>query len=207
MGSRFRARPTLWLAVLLLGASLTACGGPGKAPPVVADRTLDQYIIGPGDTLTISVWRNPELSMSVPVRPDGQISTPLVEDLQASGVTPTQLARAMEDELANYLRDPVVTVIVTGFAGPYERQIRVIGQAAQPQALQYRENMTVMDVLIAVGGMTDFAAGNRAVIVRQENGRRTEYRVRLDDLLNAGDIRANVDMVPGDILIIPERFF
>jgi len=193
---------------LVLGISLVGCASlPPDAPGEVDYPELEQYIIGPGDTLQIAVWRNPELSVTVPVRPDGQISTPLVEDVQASGVTPTELARVMEEELSRFLRDPVVTVIVTGFSGPYDRQVRVIGQATQPQALQYREGMTVMDVLIAVGGITEFAAGNRAVLVRREGGERKEYRVRLDDLINGGDITANVDMLPGDVLIIPEQFF
>lgn len=207
--SRF-GRPGFWrgLCVLWLGGLLAACAGTHPdAPSEVEERYLDQYIIGPGDTLNVSVWRNPDLSTSVPVRPDGQITTPLVEDVQASGVTPTELARTMEEQLSRYIRDPVVTVIVTGFAGPYDRQVRVIGQAAQPQALQYREHMTVLDVMIAVGGITDFAAGNRAVIIRHENGERKQYRVRLDDLVNGGDITANVDILPGDTLIIPERFF
>lgn len=210
MSAQFR--PRVWLVpfTLLLALALAACANVAThpdAPAVAEEQALDQYVIGPGDTLSISVWRNPELSAFVPVRPDGQVTTPLVEDMQASGVTPTELARAMEAELRNYVRDPIVTVIVSGFAGPYDRQIRVIGQAAEPRALQYRENMTVMDVMIEVGGITDFAAGNRAVLVRHENGERRQYRVRLDDLVNGGDITANVDMLPGDTLIVPERFF
>lgn len=198
--------------VLALGVGVALMAGCGTAPREMAPSTVDapeleQYVIGPGDSMQISVWGNPELSISVPVRPDGQISTPLVEDVQASGRTPTELARKMEEELSHYLRDPVVTVIVTGFAGPYERQVRIIGEAAAPQALQYREAMSMLDVLIQVGGITDRAAGNRAVLVRREEGALREYRVRLDDLLNRGDISANVDMLPGDVLIIPERFF
>lgn len=177
------------------------------APSTVEKTVVDQYIIGPGDSLNISVRNNPDLSTAVAVRPDGQITTPLVEDVQASGRTPSELARAMEDKLSDFLRDPIVTVMVTSFAGPYDRQVRVIGQAAEPQALQYREEMTVMDVMIAVGGITDFAAGNRAVLVRNENGERQQYRVRLNDLIYGGDISANVDMLPGDVLIIPERRF
>jgi len=210
MSAQFRPRFRLVPFTLLLALALAACATAPThpdAPAVAEEQELDQYVIGPGDTISISVWRNPELSAFVPVRPDGQVTTPLVEDMQASGVTPTELARAMEEELRNYVRDPIVTVIVTAFAGPYDRQIRVIGQAAEPRALQYRENMTVMDVMIEVGGITDFAAGNRAVLVRHENGERRQYRVRLDDLVNGGDITANVDMLPGDTLIIPERFF
>jgi len=196
----------LW--VLMLSGLLAACAGTHPdAPERAEERLIDEYIIGPGDTLSVNVWRNPELSISVPVRPDGKITTPLVEDVQASGITPTSLARTMEGHLGEYIRDPVVTVVVTSFAGPYDRQVRVIGQAAEPQALQYRENMSVLDVMIAVGGITDFAAGNRAVIIRDEDGERKQYRVRLDDLINGGDISANVDILPGDTLIIPERFF
>jgi len=165
------------------------------------------YLIGPGDNINIIVWRNPEISMSVPVKPDGTITTPLVEDLPASGKTSTQLARDIEETLSKYIQEPVVTVIVTGFVGPYSEQIRVIGEAAQPQALPYRENMSLMDVLIAVGGITDFAAGNRASIIRIVDGEQKQFRVRLNDLIEDGDISANVPMKQGDILVIPESFF
>lgn len=165
------------------------------------------YLIGPGDTLNIIVWRNPEISMSVPVRPDGKITTPLVEDLPASGKTSTELARDIEETLSKYLQQPVVTVVITGFVGPFSEQIRVIGEAAQPQALPYSENMSLMDVMIAVGGLTDFAAGNRARIIRYIDGSQQEFRVRLDDLLRDGDISANVPMYQGDVLVIPESYF
>lgn len=194
----------VFVSLLLGGCAMTDYP---DAPSTVERTVLEQYVIGPGDSLQVAVRDNPDLSTSVGVRPDGQITTPLVEDVQASGLTPTELARAMEEELSRYLRDPIVTVMVTGFSGPYDRQVRVIGQAAEPQALQYREDMTVMDVMIAVGGITDFAAGNRAVIARQEDGETEQYRVRLDDLINGGDISANVDMQPGDTLVIPERRF
>lgn len=161
------------------------------------------YIIGPGDSLNVFVWRNPELSSAVAVRPDGKFTTPLVEDLQASGKTPTQLAREIEAKLGEYIRDPLVTVTVGGFVGEYGEQVRVVGEAAQPQAIPYRKNMTVLDVMIAVGGLTEFAAGNRASIVRTDG----QYRVRLEDLVKDGDIGANVAMQPGDILIIPEAWF
>lgn len=197
----------LSLAFVLVTTSACTTTPYPDAPSTVEKTVVDQYIIGPGDTLNIAVRNNPDLSTAVAVRPDGQITTPLVEDVQASGRTPSQLARDMEDKLSDFLRDPIVTVMVTSFAGPYDRQVRVIGQAAEPQALQYREEMTVMDVMIAVGGITDFAAGNRAVLVRNENGERQQYRVRLNDLIYGGDISANVDMLPGDILIIPERRF
>ena len=165
------------------------------------------YVIGPGDTVDIFVWGNEELSASIPVRPDGKITTPLVEDVQASGKTPTELARSMEQRLKRYIKNPIVTVIVTEFVGRQSEQIRVIGKAQKPQAITYVENMTLLDVMISVGGLTEFAAGNRATIVRVVNGKQKVFRVRLDDLVKYGDITKNVDMLPGDILIIPESFF
>lgn len=166
-----------------------------------------EYIIGPLDNLNIFVWRNPDVSISVPVRPDGRISTPLIEDLTAAGKTPTQLARDVEAELAKFIQDPIVTVIVTGFTGPFARQVRVVGQATRPQAIPYRDNMTLLDVMVAVGGITEFAAGNRASIVRTVNTEQKQYRVRVSDLVKDGDVSANVQMLPGDILIIPESWF
>jgi len=145
--------------------------------------------------------------MTVPVRPDGKITTPLVEDLPASGKTATQLARAIETDLAKYIQSPVVTVIVTQFVGPYSQQIRVIGEAAKPQALPYRENMTLLDVMIVVGGITDFANGNKASILRGGGGKTQQYGVRLRDLLKGGDLSANVAMQPGDVVVIPQSFF
>ena len=166
------------------------------------------YIIGPGDTLNIFVWRNPELSTSTPVRPDGKFSTNLVEDLEAAGKTPTELSREIEQALAEFIRDPYVTVTIGGFVGEYHEQVRVLGEAAQPQSIPYRKNMTVLDVMIAVGGLTEFAAGNRASLVRgASKGEQQEYRVRLEDLVKDGDITANVAMQPGDVLIIPEAWF
>jgi polysaccharide export outer membrane protein len=156
--------------------------------------------------LNIIVARNPELSMSVPVRPDGKISTPLVDELVAQGKNPLDLAREIEKQLAKYVRDPVVTVIVTSFVGPYSEQVRVIGEAAKPQFLPFKQKMTLLDVMIAVGGLTDFAAGNRATILRTAEGNK-QYSVRLKDLLKGGDISANVEMRPGDILIIPQGLF
>jgi polysaccharide biosynthesis/export protein len=156
--------------------------------------------------VNIVVWRNPELSMAVPVRPDGRISTPLVEDVAALGKNPGELARELEKALSKYIRDPVVTVIVTNFNGPSNEQIRIIGEAAKPQAVAYRQNMTVLDVMIQVGGLTDFADGNKTVLVRgSEQGK--QYQVRLGDLVRRGDISANVDMRPGDVLIIPQSWF
>jgi polysaccharide export outer membrane protein len=165
------------------------------------------YIIGPGDNLNVFVWRNPELSTSVAVRPDGKFTTPLVEDLQASGKTPSALAREIEKKLGEYIRDPLVTVTVGGFVGEYKEQIRVVGEAAKPAAIPYRKDMTVLDVMIDVGGLTEFAAGNRASIVRASADGHEQYRVRLEDLIKDGDIDANVAMQPGDILIIPEAWF
>jgi polysaccharide biosynthesis/export protein len=173
-------------------------------------RTVEEtppYVIGSGDSINIFVWRNPELSASTTVRPDGRITTPLIEDVQASGKTPTQLARDMEKELSTYIKNPVVTVMVGGFKGPFDQQVRVVGQAAQPQALPFMDGMTVLDVMIAVGGITQYAAGNRATIVRNMDGAPQQFQVRLNDLLNSGDISANVRMLPGDILIIPEAWF
>lgn len=192
-------------AVLLLPACTTAPTYPEL--PSMAINGPPDYIIGPGDNVNVFVWRESELSSSVPVRPDGKITTPLIEDVQAAGKTPTQLARDMEEVLATYLRDPVVTVIVTSFVGPYDQQVRVVGQAVNPQAVAYRENMTALDLMIAVGGLTDFAAGNRATVVRMVDGQPKQFTVRLNDLIKRGDIRANVDMLPGDILIIPETWF
>lgn len=182
--------------------------GSGAHPMAPASASVPDYsyIVGPGDMLNIIVWRSPELSQSVPVRPDGMVSTPLVDGLLAQGKTSIQIARDVEKELSKYVRDPVVTVIVTGFVGPYSEQIRVVGEAAKPQFLPYKQKMTVLDVLIAAGGLTDFADGNSATLVRTaENNKR--YRVRLDDLLRHGDIGANVDVLPGDILIIPQGWF
>jgi polysaccharide export outer membrane protein len=165
------------------------------------------YIIGPGDSIEMFVWGNPEVSRSVPVRPDGKISAPLVEELPASGKTPFQLARDIERQLGKFIRNPLVTVIVGGFVGPYSEQVRVVGQASKPQAIPYKEEMSLLDLMIQVGGVTEYAAGNRATIVRTVNGVRQEFRVRLDDLLEDGDITANVNILPGDVLIIPEAYF
>ncbi len=192
--------------MLILAALLGACSTTVPPAPDKAATPNYRYVIGPGDTLNIMVWRNPDLSMLVPVRPDGRISTPLVEDLEAQGLSPSELARQIERALARYIRDPTVTVIVTGFQGPYSEQIRVIGEAARPQAVPYRQNMTLLDVMVQVGGLTDFADGNKAVLVRgAEKGR--QYSVRLKDLVKRGDVSANVDVKPGDVLIIPQSWF
>jgi len=165
------------------------------------------YLIGPGDSLNIFVWRNPELTYSVPVRPDGRISIPLVEDLGVVGKTPTELARKIEKKLSVYVKDPVVTVIVNSFAGPFDQQIKVVGEAGQPRALPYRARMTALDLMIMVGGLTEFAAGNRSILIRSIDGKQQKIRVRLDDLIKDGDINANIDLLPGDTLLIPESWF
>jgi polysaccharide export outer membrane protein len=166
-----------------------------------------EYVIGAGDTLQIFVWRNPEVSVTVPVRPDGKISTPLVEDMVAAGKTPTQVAREIEHVLAGYLKEPLVTVIVTAFSGSFQQQIRVVGEVAHPSALMYRANMSLLDVMIQVGGLTDFAAGNRASIVRNFGGQQQQFSVRLNDLVRSGDVKANVPVMPGDIIFVPESWF
>ena len=202
---RVFVRNTLLLAC---GAGLLgACRTRYPLAPADDSAPMHDYLIGPGDSVNIIVWRNPEVSLTVAVRPDGKITTPLVEDLAASGKTSTQLARDIEHALSKYIQQPVVTVIVTNFSGPYGEQIRVIGEAAKPQALPYRLGMSLMDVLIAVGGITDFAAGNKASIIRLRDGSQQQLGVRLDDLLKNGDISANVMMRPGDVLLIPESFF
>jgi len=166
-----------------------------------------EYVIGPLDSLQIFVWRNPEVSTTVTVRPDGRLSVPLIEDLAATGRTPTQLARDIEKALSVYIQDPIVTVIVSGFVGPFAQQVRIVGEASRPQAIPYRANMTLLDVMIAVGGLTDFAAGDHASLVRNVAGTQKEYRLRISDLIKDGDITANVAILPGDVIIIPESFF
>jgi polysaccharide export outer membrane protein len=187
---------------------LFACSTAPRFPEAPASASTQDYnyIIGAGDTLNIIVWRNPELSLSVPVRPDGKVSAPLIDEVQVQGKTSVETAREIEKLLGKYLRDPVVTVIITGFVGPYSEHIRVVGESAKPQFLPYKNKMTLLDVMIAVGGLTDFAAGNDATILRSSEGAK-QYSVRLKDLIKRGDISANVEMKPGDILIIPQSFF
>lgn len=189
-------------------AVMAGCANqPTHAPAPVSAGVQDYtYVIGAGDQLNIIVWRNPELSMAVPVRPDGKVAAPLVDEIVAQGKTSVDLARDIEKQLGKYVRDPVVTVLVTSFIGPYSEQIRVVGEAAKPQFLPYKKNMTVLDVMIAVGGLTDFAAGNSATILRTSEGNK-QYAVRLKDLLKRGDVGANVEVRPGDILIIPQGLF
>ena len=190
-----------------VAALLGACAHSGLPPaPATLEQSDYTYVIGAGDTVNIIVWRNPELSMSVPVRPDGKVAAPLVDEIVAQGKTPVQLAREVEGVLSKYVRDPVVTVMVSGFVGPYSEQIRVVGEAARPQFLPYKSKMTLLDVMIAVGGLTDFAAGNNARILRTAENNK-QYAVRLKDLIRRGDVSANVEMRPGDILIIPQSLF
>jgi polysaccharide export outer membrane protein len=176
---------------------------PASANPQSADYS---YIIGAGDNVNIIVWRNPELSLSVPVRPDGKVSAPLVDELVAQGKTPPELARDIEKKLSTFVRDPVVTVIVTSFVGPYSEQIRVVGEAAKPQFLPYKQKMTLLGRVDCRGGITDFADGNGASILRGTEGNK-QYSVRVKDLIKRGDVSANVEMRPGDILIIPQSYF
>lgn len=196
-------------ALVVLAACLAACSTTPTYPPAPAQTTPYDwnYLVGPGDNVSVFVWRNPEVSGNFPVRPDGKMTMNLVEDLPASGKTPTQLARDIEKALSKYIQEPIVTVIVAGGVGPFDQQIRVVGEAAKPQALNYREKMSLVDLMIAVGGLTDFAAGNKAYILRTENGKQTQLGVRLEDLLKGGDITANVGIRPGDVLVVPESLF
>jgi polysaccharide biosynthesis/export protein len=194
-------------AIVGVGATLlAACAANYPPAPRTASVSDQAYIIGPLDSLSITVWRNPELSTTSQVRPDGRISTPLVEDLPAAGRSPAELAREIEKALGKYIRDPVVTVIVGGFQGTYAQQVRVIGEATRPQSIPFRQGMSLLDVMIQVGGLTDFADGNHAVLVRGSEGGK-QYTAHLKDLIKRGDISANVEMRPGDVLIIPQSWF
>jgi polysaccharide biosynthesis/export protein len=202
------------VGVALLVSGLAACsilGGSELPSAQTSARAVVpndvNYRIGTGDNLNVFVWRNPDFTVTVPVRPDGRVSIPLVEDLVAVGKTPKELANEIELALSTYIRDPIVTVMVTEFVGTFSEQVRVVGEAGRPMALSYRQGMTLLDVMIAVGGLTEFAAGNRAALVRSEGGKQKEYRVRIADLLKDGDVSANVEMRPGDVLIIPETWF
>lgn len=192
---------------------LAGCSNTGSLPQATTRASLTtnidnySYLIGPGDSLSIFVWRNPDVSGSFLVRPDGMITTSLVEDIPVSGKTPTALARDLEQELGKYIRDPIVTVSVTGFSGPFSEQVRVIGEASSPRAISYKEDMTLLDLMIQVGGLTEFADGDNAKLIRVVDGVQQEYSVMLNTLVKDGDISANVDILPGDILIIPEAWF
>lgn len=201
--------PAGWLAItpLIIGCTSSL---PLESPPTpsqaAAKAVGNDYIIGPGDTLEVFVWRNPELSVSIPVRPDGKISTPLVENMVAIGKTPLQLGHDMEGVLAEYVRSPKVNIIVTTAASAFSL-VKVVGQVVHPQALPYREGMTVLDAILAVGGLGQFASGNRARIVRVEHGQQTTIHVKLADLVNSGDVRENIPLKPGDVLVVPQSMF
>jgi polysaccharide biosynthesis/export protein len=217
----YHCRVASLVALLMAALSVAGCSPPGPTVvPAVAARTPDnmqptsttpndQYVIGAGDSLSVFVYRNPDLSEpGVSVRPDGRISVPLIEDITASGKTPTQLAREIEGRLKKYVQDPNVTVIVRSFVGPSDRQIKVIGEATEPAAIPYRDHMTLLDVMIATKGLTKYAAGNRAEIIRRDpGGKQTTINVKLDDLIKDGDISQNIEMQPGDTLIIPQSWF
>ncbi len=194
---------------------VAGCGGGGAELPASSYRSFpsgpsEEYVIGPSDQLTIHVWRNPELGAEeIRVRPDGRITTPLVTDMPASGKTPAMLAQDIRLQLSQYIEEPIVSVIVTDAVSTFDRQVRVIGATQRPASLQYRANMTVLDAMIAVGGLSEFASGNRAKLIRRDprTGRNQEYKLRLGDLLRKGDSRANVPLRPGDVIIIPESTF
>ena len=193
----------LWLAAMTAAVPVCpAWAAEESVPPVVSP----DYRIGPGDTLKVSVFQNDELTTTLPVRPDGKISTPLVEDMVAVGKTPSQLARDIEKSLAQYIKAPKVSVVVTVALSVYS-QVKVIGQVKTPQSLPYRDGMTVLDAVLAVGGLSQFAAGNRARLVRTENGKQTEIKVKLDALLNDGDMKQNLALKPSDVLVVPETRF
>lgn len=202
---------TRLLAMAIAGtwclAPMAACAQQADlSPPQPSTAVPADYIIGPGDSLNVFVWRNPELTVTVPVRPDGKVSTPLVEDMVAVGKTPAELARDIEAVLAEYVKQPQVNIIVQTAASAFS-QVKVVGQVARPTALAYREGMTVLDAILEVGGLGTFAAGNRAKVVRTENGKQVEIKVRLDDLLNKGDLKHNLALMPGDVLVVPESRF
>lgn len=203
-----RRRLALSAAALAAGMLLAACGSTARYPLAPAETAASEhrYRIGPLDQLNIIVWRNAELSANVTVRPDGRISVPLVEDVMAAGKSPAELAKEVEQTLSRVVRDPSVTVIVSGFQGVYGDQIRIVGEATRPQSVPFRQNMTILDVMIQAGGLTDFADGNAAVLVRGAEGGK-QYSVRLKDLLKRGDISANVQVRPGDIVIVPQSWF
>ena len=190
-------------------AVIAACGSGSQVIDTSSQpaANMTEYLIGPGDQLQVFVWRNPDLSIAVPVRPDGKISTPLVEDMPAVGKSPTQLARDMEVVLSEFVKSPKVNIIVRGFVGTFDEQVRVVGKAAKPQALSYRDDLTLLDVMIEVGGLGEGAAGNRTKIIRRYSGETREIDVRVDDLLYKGKISENVALMPGDVIIIPQSRF
>lgn len=198
-----------WGVGISWAAQAPPAAPPSQPPPATPEKSVvdpNSYIIGPGDTLQVFVWRNPELTATIPVRPDGKISTPLVEDMVAVGKTPSGLARDVEKVLSEYVRSPTVNVIVTVPVGTYS-QVQVIGQVLKPGSLPYRAGMKVLDAILAVGGMTQFASGNRAKIVRTVDNHRQELRIKLESLVNKGDMSQNLDLRPGDVVVVPESFF
>ena len=194
------------LLSLIAAALLTACATALPPAPQVAAQPEYEYKLGPGDQIKISVWRNPELSAEIPVRPDGKITGPLIEDMVAQGKTPTGLAREIEELLGKFVRNPSVRVLVTKFVGNNLEQVRVVGQATTPTAIPYSQNMTLLDVMISVGGLNEWAAGNKAVLIRGADENK-QYAIRLADLLEGGDVSANVEVLPGDVIMIPESRF
>ncbi len=213
---RFRHNARVVTAASIAAVVLSSCGG-GNSRPELPSTTFvasregpgEEYVIGPLDSLQIFVWRNPELSAKVQVRPDGRITTPLISDMPAVGKTPAMLADDLKIALGEYIKDPIVSVIVENFNGTFSQQIRVVGATEKPASIPYRANMTLLDAMIAVGGLSEFAAGNRARLVRfdKNTGQQREYRVRLSALLKNGDTSANVRLEPGDVIIIPESMF
>ncbi len=199
-------RPVALLLVAISALFAAGCANHLPPPPAIHENST-AYRIGAGDNLSIFVWQNKELSTEVPVRPDGKISLPLINDMTAAGKTPTELSADIQDQLKKYVNNPLVTVIVHSFVGPYSQQVRVVGEAAKPQSLAYRDRMTVLDAMIAVGGLTPLAAGDRASLVRTVNGKQTSYGLRLDDLIKDGDMSANAPLAPGDVIIIPQSYF
>ena len=213
-------------AALMIAAAATGCGASksggqlapraplGSAATTAAAAQIDgvdpatapTYRLGPGEAIEVFVWRAPELGFRGPIRPDGRFSMPLIEDMAAAGKSPTELARDIEEKLKAYVQDPIVTVIAQGSAGDPRQQIKIVGQAVSPSSLPYRSGLTVLDVIIAVGGLTEFAAGNRAVLIRNEDGERKSYNLRLDDLVRSGDISADRPLLPGDTIIVPESW-
>jgi polysaccharide export outer membrane protein len=193
------------LALALTTSVSSAAAQPASGAAATSD--TQDYRIAPGDGLQVFVWRNPDLTVTVAVRPDGKISIPLVEDITAVGKTPTELARQIEARLTKYVTTPVVTVMVTAFAGSYDQEVRIVGEAVTPKAIPYKNHMTALDAMIEVGGLTHFAAGNSATLVRSSNGTETVSRLSLGDLLKNGDVKANVPLMPGDVIIIPQSYF
>jgi polysaccharide export outer membrane protein len=201
------------VSTVLSGCSTGSTGTATELPPAAFvsnnEGPGEEYVIGPLDELTIFVWRNPELGAKVQVRPDGRITTPLITDMPAVGKTPAMLADDVKIQLSQYIENPIVSVIVNNFSGTYSQQVRIVGATEKPASLPYRANMTLLDAMIAVGGLSEYAAGNRARLVRYDRatGKQQEYKVRIGDLLKRGDSRANVRLAPGDVIIIPESMF